>query len=232
MRNKLIFGAVTVSLSGFFLGGVFVGVNYNEKIKFITQKITSILQKTENNQSNNNSLLTETTPEKKLLEFALLLTKEHQEYAILSTNNSTMITSRIIQPYSVEFDERVNKPIIYFNTSCFSRKVKDMKENSNVSIIYPNFKKLCYVCYSGKVEKLPFPESSNYWNSSLIPFYPEGNHEDENSNFTTWRIIPHTISIVDVSSNLISVRKDFRAPELQFNEENQSWIISCDGKEN
>lgn len=168
--------------------------------------------------------------EDKGIEFALSLARGSGKYAVLSTGSSEVIHSRLIEPHSIDYDENLSQHVIYFNTSSFSRKCQEMKSNPEVSLTYLNYRSLSYVTFSGKVERVPFPESANYWQSHLTVHYPEGNDEQHGSRFSTWKIVPHTISFIDLSQGIISTRKDFRAPEIQFQQEAKRWVVVCDGE--
>jgi general stress protein 26 len=210
------FGASLVFLGGTFAGGLWVGKEYGHLIDVPYVKIRNRIMGLKR--------------EEKGIDFALSLAKNGGKYAVLSTSNSETIHSRIIEPHSIDYDENLSQHVIYFNTSSFSRKCHEMKTNPEVSLTYVNFNTLSYVTFSGKVERVPFPESTNYWQSHLTIHYPEGNDEQQGSRFSTWKIVPHTISFVDLSQGTISTRKDFRAPEIQFQKEDKRWVVVCDGQ--
>lgn len=196
---------------GAFVGGCWVGKEYGNQLEILYLRVKTSFH------------------HQGWLEHAISIAKSSEPYAVLSTSNPDAICTRIIEPHSIEFDEHENRHVIYFNTSSKSRKCRDMEVNPQVSLTYLDFKKLRYVTFSGKVHRVPFPESTNYWMSHLIAYYPEGN--SEHSSFSTWKIIPHTISFVDFSEGIVSNRKDFRAPEIQYRDDEKKWLLVCDGRE-
>lgn len=208
-----------LGIGGAFAGGCWVGITYGNQMEFAYTRLRNSLQ------------YSRREPEEPRygLDYAIALAKSGGPYAILSTSNGDAISTRLIEPHSIEFDENENRPVIYFNTSLKSRKCRDMEINPKVSLIYVDLTRLRYVSFSGKVERIPFPDSTNYWKSHLIAFFPEGNGEE--SNFSTWKITPQTISFVDISGGVVSTRKDFRAPEIRYDEGERKWVSMCDGKE-
>jgi general stress protein 26 len=213
---KKVGGSLFV-LGGTFSGGLWVGKEYGHLIDVPYVNIRNRMKGLKG--------------EEKSIDFALSVAKNGGNYAVLSTSSSNSIHSRIIEPHSIDYDENLNQHVIYFNTSSLSRKCEEMKINPEVSLTYVNFNSLSYVTFSGRVERVPFPESTNYWQSRLTIHYPEGNDEQNGSRFSTWKIVPHTISFVDLSQAAISTRKDFRAPEIQFRENEKRWVTVCDGSE-
>lgn len=150
------------------------------------------------------------------------------KYAVLSTHSGGQLSSRAIEPDCIESD-KTGHTAIYFNTNKLSRKHDEMSLNREVALTYLDCNKMAYVTFIGTVEKIPYPLCTKYWSDKLLMFYPEGNNETRGSRFTTWRLIPRRISMVDYSGGAVSERTDWRSPELQFDDVSRKWIVSCTG---
>jgi general stress protein 26 len=136
------------------------------------------------------------------------------KYGVLSTAHPvTSVASRTIQPFEVEFDAQGN-PEIYFNTNKFARKVPQLEANQDVTLAYLDQSRMCCVTYTGRCERMPYPESTRHWRDWLWVIFPEGNDESKGSRFTTWRVRPHTINYVNLSEGVVSSRYDGRPPEI------------------
>lgn len=221
MNRLLVLTGSGLILGGSFAGGIWIGVKYRDEFRHGIEKLTGMTKKRPSVATNSS-----------LLEKAQEIVKDCGEYAVLSTcNNDKVISTRIIQPLPLHYDDVTQRPVIFFHTSLLSQKVHDMKSNPEISLTYLNLSKLAYVNFKGRVEKIPFPESTVYWHESMRLFYPDGNNEPEGASFSVWKVVPHHISVVDLSRNICSVRKDFRSPELRFDEAGKRWEIICDGTE-
>jgi general stress protein 26 len=136
------------------------------------------------------------------------------KYGVLSTAHPlTTVASRTIQPFEVEFNDQGN-PEIYFNTNKYARKVPQLEANQDVTLAYLDQNRMCCVTYTGKCERMPYPESTRHWRDWLWVIFPEGNDESQGSRFTTWRVRPHTINYVNLSEGIVSSRYDGRPPEI------------------
>lgn len=160
-------------------------------------------------------------------------TSDRSKYAVLSTINSETkaISSRTIQPFPAEIDESTGGPVLYFNTNKFTRKVQDLSANPSVSLVYLREDRMSCVSYMGTCERVPYPESTRHWEDWLYMFYPMGPNELEGSPFTTWRIRPTSVTLLNYTGNISSSRQDARAPEIALNKQSNSWVIACTGKE-
>lgn len=136
------------------------------------------------------------------------------KFGVLSTAHPvTSVASRTIQPFEVEFDAQGN-PEIYFNTNKHARKVTQLQTNHDVALAYLDQNRMCCVTYTGRCERVPYPQSTRHWRDWLWVIYPEGNDESQGSRFTTWRVKPHTINYVNLSEGVVSSRFDGRPPEI------------------
>jgi general stress protein 26 len=150
-------------------------------------------------------------------------------YAVLSTLNDEKIVSRAIQPFPVEYSHS-GRPLIYFNTSIVSSKVKQMETKPDVVLTYLNCDKMDCISYSGKVHRVSHPESLSHWRDWMLAFYPEGPNPERGSRFSTWCLVPDTINLVSISQNIVSERPDSKSPEITYDETSQKWRITCTGK--
>lgn len=165
-----------------------------------------------------------------LLNKAVELTKEAGALAVLSTvSNENGVSSRCIQPFEVEYDAVTKRPVIYFNTSKFTRKVSEINANPNATLTYLNPSTLTCITYIGKIERIPYPDSTKHWRDWLYAIFPEGNNENEGSRFTTWRVVPDRIQVLSYAENIHSHRGDNRPPELLYDTANSRWKIICNG---
>lgn len=158
-------------------------------------------------------------------------TTNNLKFAVLSTmNNERGIASRAIQPFPVECDEDGNL-CIFFNTNKLSRKYKEMLDRPEVTLSYLDQQRLTCVVYTGLVERIPYPQSTNHWESWLYMFYPEGNDEENGSRFSTWCVRVHRISMISYTEGICSHRNDSKGPEVILDQNENKWIFYCDGKE-
>jgi general stress protein 26 len=211
-------------LSSVSLGaGVWLGVNHGDKFSFIGAGIDRAL-KPESSASID-------TPDGFIK--VAMKTSDKSKFAVLSTINSVTkgISSRTIQPFPAEIDEKTGGPVLYFNTNKFTRKVKDLNSNSVVSLVYLREDDMSCVSYMGTCERVPYPESTKHWEDWLYMFYPMGPNELEGSPFTTWRIRPTSITLLSLKDNISSSRSDIRPPEIALDLETSRWVIACSGKE-
>lgn len=226
-----------VILCGSVMGGVLFGSKYSDKVEFAKQKVCSGMYeffleqfgKTDNNEMSNS----QTSSPKKFLNKAVSVSRDSGKFAVLSTTSSVdgFVSSRLIQPFPVEFDPVSGRPVVYFNTNKLSRKVQDMNKTPNVTLTYLNEKNMSYVTYRGPVRRIPYPKSKDHWNDSLYMFYPEGSNEDKGSRFTTWMLDVKDIQYVGVTDGVVSVRDDWRPPELHFDDTSSTWIMACNGQD-
>ena len=139
------------------------------------------------------------------------------------------ISSRTIQPFAVELEN--GSPVIYFNSNNLGRKCVDMTASPYVSLVYLNELDMSCASFMGKVERVPYPESTQggHWADWLYMFYPEGPDESKGSRFSTWRIRPDKITLISYKDDIGSSRYDGRPPELRFNHARKQWEVHCTG---
>mmetsp|Transcript_12385 Transcript_12385/g.18782 ORF Transcript_12385/g.18782 Transcript_12385/m.18782 type:complete len:233 (+) Transcript_12385:52-750(+) len=168
-----------------------------------------------------------------LMRAAIGQARSSGKYAVLSTQaGDNTIASRMIQPLSVEFDKTTGHPTVYFTTNKLSRKVNEMKACPKVTLTFLDQKKMSCLSIVGSVERVPYPESAEYWNESLRIFYPEGGDESKGSRFTLWKLSPRTMQLVNASNDVVSTRDDWRPLEVECVDGENTWEITCTGKDN
>ena len=96
---------------------------------------------------------------------------------------------------------------------------------------YLNQSDMSCISFSGKCERVPYPESTKHWEDWLYMFYPEGNDESAGSRFSTWRVVPSRITVVSFPESVTSTRKDNRPPELVYNSNTEVWEMVCNGRD-
>lgn len=216
--------------------GVSFGAKYSDKVQFAQQKVISYSKQCYDEHfggTDASETTSHTLTSKQVLQNAVSKTRDSGEFAVLSTTSSSdgFVSSRLIQPFPVEFDPVSGKPVIYFNTNKLSRKVEDMTKSPQVTLTYVSEKHMSYVAWRGPVRRISYPESTKHWNDSLYMFYPEGNNEAKGSRFTTWVLEPNNVQMVAVVDNMASERDDWRPPEIALDGSSTGWVLVCDGKD-
>ena len=196
-RTLLVAGAGT-------LGGLVVGAANPDKVEFYK---TFLLPRTEAQKQKRVKTAQD------LVDYAVSITERAGEFAILSTvNEEGGVCSRMIQPFPVEFDSIAGDPCIYFNTNLLSRKVKQMRANSQCTVTYVNPKEMAYVTWQGQVVQVEDKTvAKKHWKDWLLVFYPEG---PDGHRFSTWTLRPHKIQVVSVTEGIVSGREDWQPPEV------------------
>ena len=117
------------------------------------------------------------------------------KYPILCTVSSDNIPeSRPVAVFqSTNSNKLTHLDYILFNTSIFSRKVKQMKLNNNVSMTFLMKDKRIYITLNGNAIKLNNKDKIKYWyEKSDRLWYPKG----PNSNhYSVWRVNIKSLTI-------------------------------------
>lgn len=135
------------------------------------------------------------------------LINETHYCALVTVDSTGQPQVRTMNPFPAN-----DELIIWFGTSRYSRKVKEIMDNPKVSVYFANHDSATgYVNITGTAviiddKELLFKMKRGYWES--IP--------DWQSNFVLIKIIPKTIEVINYKHRLFNDPKSFKAPTIVF----------------
>ena len=160
-----------------------------------------------------------------LLQAVRSVTKDAGSFAVLSTRNANEgVSSRVVllqDPFGLE-DSADGKGLrVIFNTNLLSKKVVQMRNQPQCSLLFFNPKKLEFVSYEGQCKQITQSDAKHvWWREWLRLFYPEG---PDGSRFSVWELRPEKVQLVSGGKGLESTREDWQSPELRLNHSTKLW---------
>ena len=103
--------------------------------------------------------------------------------------------------------------IVWFGTNSNSRKVKEINNNSKVTLYYEASDARGYVVLKGNAFIVNDSDRKlKYWKPEWEIFYPESKE-----NYTLIKFIPNKLEIVDYKHNIVGDSITWRVPNLDIN---------------
>jgi general stress protein 26 len=102
--------------------------------------------------------------------------------------------------------------VVWLGTNVHSRKVREIRNESRVSLYYEAPNGGGYVVIQGNAHLIDNPEETGkYWKEEWNEFYP-----DKNSNFILIKIIPKKLEIIDYKHGITGSSKTWAVPYIVF----------------
>jgi len=142
-----------------------------------------------------------------LLFAAKELMKATRYCALITLDESGHPQVRTMDPFTPEEDM-----VVWFGTNSYSRKVKEVRNDSRVTLYYEAPGGVGYVVIRGEAYLVNDPEIKEiYWKKEWEQFYP-----DQKENYLLIKVIPKKLEIVDYKHNIIGESKTWAVPSLEF----------------
>lgn len=127
--------------------------------------------------------------------------------ALITQDKNGLSSVRMMDPFPPEKDLS-----IWFGTNPKSRKVKQLKNNKNVTVYYRDKDDSGYVIIYGKAELINDQKSKEkYWKNTWKSFYP--NNKD---SYLLIKVTPLKMEIVSPSRNITGLAETWEPPMLFF----------------
>ncbi len=115
-------------------------------------------------------------------------TMQNAKYCILATQGDTRINARVLQPFDPQSDWT-----IFFGTRSDSRKVVDIQQNPNTTLLYYDHDDIGYVSLQGTAKIVDDPVMrQQYWNANWRIYFPKGPDED----YTLIQFVPDRLEVL------------------------------------
>jgi general stress protein 26 len=102
--------------------------------------------------------------------------------------------------------------IVWLGTSINSRKVKQIKNDSRVTLYYPAQNAAGYVVIKGQAYIVQdSSKKQTYWKKEWSRFYPE-----DKSNYTLIKVIPEKLEVIDYQHGIFGDSKTMAVPFVKF----------------
>jgi general stress protein 26 len=128
-------------------------------------------------------------------------------YCALTTIDSTGYPhARVLDPFKP--DENM---VIWLGTTRYSRKVKEIKADPKVSLIYYDNKGIGYVSIIGSASMIDDPTlKAKYWKPEWKRFYPDKN------SYILIKVIPEKLEVLNLKYGIYGDAKTWKAPTVEF----------------
>lgn len=127
--------------------------------------------------------------------------------ALITLDENGLPNIRTMDPFPVE-----NNFVIWFGTNKLSRKVKEIRNNPNVTIYYTNTTNNDYVVITGKAEIIDDKnEKEKRWKSEWEEFYP-----NRKETYTLIKVTPIGLDVLTSKHNLPPDKNTWRIPHIKF----------------
>ncbi len=133
---------------------------------------------------------------------------ETTEYcALITLDKSGHPQVRTMDPFSPNDDM-----VVWLGTNINSRKVREIRNDSRVTLYYEAPNGTGYVVIQGIAFLINDPEKIvKYWKEEWDSFYP-----DKNSTYTLIRVIPEKLEIIDYKNGITGSSKTWAVPHVEF----------------
>jgi general stress protein 26 len=126
---------------------------------------------------------------------------------LVTLDNSGLPQVRTMDPFLPGEDM-----VVWLGTNVNSRKVREIKNDSRVSLYYEAPNGRGYVVIQGNAYMINDPEiTEKYWKEEWNEFYP-----DKNSSFTLIKVIPEKLEIIDYKHGVTGSSKTWAVPHIEF----------------
>jgi general stress protein 26 len=114
---------------------------------------------------------------------------------------------RTMDPFSPNEDM-----VVRLGTNINSRKVREIRNDSRVTLYYEAPNGAGYVVIQGKAYIIDDPEKTGkYWKEEWDDFYP-----DKNSTYTLIEVIPEILEIIYYKHGITGSSKTWTVPHIEF----------------
>jgi general stress protein 26 len=133
---------------------------------------------------------------------------ETTRYCALITLDSTGHPDvRTLDPFSPD-----SNMVVWLGTSINTRKVKQINNDSRVTLYYPAQNAAGYVVIKGRAYIVQDSlKKQTYWKKEWARFYPE-----DKSNYTLIKVIPEKLEVIDYQHGIFGDSKTMAVPFVKF----------------
>jgi len=127
--------------------------------------------------------------------------------ALITLDSSGHPQVRTMDPFLPDEDM-----VIWLGTNINSRKVREIRINSRVTLYYEAPNGNGYVVIQGNAYLVDDPEKTGtYWKEEWDAFYP-----DKNSTYTLIKVIPEKLEIIYYKHGITGSSKTWTVPHIEF----------------
>lgn len=127
--------------------------------------------------------------------------------ALITLDKSGHPQARTMDPFPPEEDM-----VVYFGTNTNSRKLREIRNDSRVTLYYGDPNGTGYVVIQGKAILIDDPEILvKYWKEEWEKFYP-----DKNSTYALIRVNPEKLEIIDYKHGIVGASETWTVPHVDF----------------
>jgi len=142
-----------------------------------------------------------------LLSAAREITDASGTCALITLDEQSIPMVRIMEPFPPESDFTV-----WFGTNAESRKVKQIKNNPNVTLFYQDSDNTGYVVIHGKAQIIDDErQKEKWWKAGWEAFYP-----NNRAGFLLIKVSPDWMEVLSVSRGIIGDSITWRTPVVRF----------------
>jgi general stress protein 26 len=127
--------------------------------------------------------------------------------ALITLDKSGHPQVRTMDPFPPDEDL-----VVWLGTNNNSRKVKEIRNDSRVTLYYEAPNGTGYVVIQGIAFLLDDPEKKvKYWKEEWDSFYP-----DKNSTYTLIKVIPEKLEVINYKHSITGSSKTWTVPHVEF----------------
>jgi len=127
--------------------------------------------------------------------------------ALITLDETSHPVARTMDPFSPEDDM-----VVWLGTNLNSRKVKQIKNDSRVTLYYQSPNEVGYVLIKGQAYIVNDSlKKQTYWKKEWDRFY-----NDKKSNYTLIKVVPDKLEIIDYQHGIFGDSKTWAAPFVEF----------------
>jgi general stress protein 26 len=127
--------------------------------------------------------------------------------ALISLDESGHPQVRTMDPFTPDEDM-----VVWFGTNINSRKVREIRNDSRVTLYYEAPNGSGYVAIQGMASLVDDPDKlREYWKEEWDSFYP-----DKKSTYMLIKVIPVKLEIVDYKHGIVGASKAWTVPQVEF----------------
>lgn len=143
----------------------------------------------------------------KLISAAKEIMSEAGTCALITIDEKNLPTVRVMDPFNPESDLTV-----WFGTNPKSRKVKQIKNNPNVTLYYLEKNASGYVVIHGQAELFDDEfEKGNRWKPEWEAFYP-----DRSKSYLLIKVVPKSMEIISYAHGIVGDPETWETPFIIF----------------
>jgi general stress protein 26 len=133
--------------------------------------------------------------------------------AVITLDSTGHPDVRIMEPFSPDDDM-----LVWLGTNLNSRKVKQITDDSRVTLYYQSPNELGYVVIKGRAYIVEDTlKKHTYWKKEWSRFYSE-----DKSNYTLIKVIPDKLEIIDYQHGIFGDSKTWAVPFVEFKPSNSN----------